>query len=80
MVLLARLDALPEDDYESAAALAAVALPAAHSEIAAFRAQAVPEVRKRVRAASTVSASGSLGRLRDRLSKECPELVAQLFD
>ncbi len=80
MVLLARLEALPQDDYESAAALAAVELPAAPGELAAFRAQAVPEVRKRVRAASTVSASGSLGRLRDRLSKESPELVVQLFN
>jgi hypothetical protein len=80
MVLLARLEALTEDDYESAAALAAVELPAAPGELAAFRAQAVPEVRKRVRAAATVSASGSLGRLRDRLSKESPDLVVQLFN
>ncbi|MGZ3458238.1 MAG: hypothetical protein ACXU86_06975, partial [Archangium sp.] len=80
LVLLARLEALPGDDYESAAALAAVELPAAPGELAAFRARAVPEVRKRVLAASTVDANGSLRRLRDRLSKESPELVAQLFD
>lgn len=80
LVLLARLEALPEDDYESAAALAAVDLPANPGVLAAFRARAVPEVRKRVLAASTVNERGSLRRLRDRLSKESPELVAQLLD
>ena len=79
-ILLARLEALPEDDYEGAAALAAVELPAAPGELASFRARAVPEVQKRVLAASSVSTGDSLGRLRQRLAKESPELAAQLFD
>jgi len=78
-ILLARLEALPEDDYEGAAALAAVELPAAPGELASFRARAVPEVQKRVLAASSVSMGDSLGRLRQRLAKDSPELETQLW-
>ncbi|WP_224363053.1 hypothetical protein [Hyalangium versicolor] len=77
-LLLERFVQLAEDDYESAAAVAAVELPGLPGELAAFRKQAVEEVRKRMHAAGSTLWQGSLGELRNLLSKESPELLALL--
>jgi hypothetical protein len=77
-LLLDRIDRLKDDDYDGAAAIAAMDLPSDDGDRRTFLERAVPKVRARMHASAVVARTESVAKLRDAIDRVAPHLSVLL--